>query len=139
MRELSKKRKRVIYIILIVTIVNMLVTAAPFPLIDITIKKLSLTFANVVMFILVWDTYFDEQLSQKNVFSILQDLFAVTCLSLITTFILALGITIAIERSIAFLGYWGWFFAGAIAGIMTAILGLIWASYCDDLYRNSPS
>ena len=114
----------------------MLVTAAP--LIDITIKKLSLTFANVVMFILVWDTYFDEQLSQKNVFSILQDLFAVTCLSLITTFIFALGITVAIERLIALLGYLGWLF-GAIAGIMTAILGLIWASYCDDLYRNSPS
>lgn len=137
MRELSKKRKRVIYIVLIVTIVNMLVTAAP--LIDITIKKLSLTFANVVMFILVWDTYFDEQLSQKNVFSILQDLFAITCLSLITTFILALGITFAIERLIALLGYWGWFLAGTLAGAMTAILGLIWASYCDDLYRNSPS
>lgn len=135
MEKLSQKRKRVIYIILIVTIINILVTAAP--LIDILIKKLSLTFTNVVMFIMVWDTYFDEQLSQKEILSILQDLFAVTCLSVITTFILSLGITIAIDKLIAILGSIGWIVAGAISGVVTTILGIIWASYCDDLYRNT--
>ena len=138
MKKLSTKRKRVIYTILIATISNIFVTAAP--LIDFTtLKKLLLTFINVVMFIIVWDTYFDEQLAQKDTLSIVQDLFAVTCLSVITTFILSQGITIMIERLLALLDSLGWVVAGTIAGLATVILGVIWASYCDDLYRNSTS
>lgn len=138
MRKLSQKRKRVIYIILIATISIAGVTAIP--LLDIiTIKKLFLTFANVVMFLLIWDAYFDEQLSQKDILSIVQDLFAVTCISVITTFILSLGIARTIDKLIEMFGNIGWGIAGAIAGMVTTILGVIWASYCDDLYRNSTS
>jgi hypothetical protein len=136
--NLRQKRKKAIYTILVVTISNSLITAAPWLDLEIA-KKLLLTFANVTMFIIVWDAYFDEQLAKKNNFSILQDLFAVTCLSVITTFILSQGITKIVEKLMAMLGMLGLGLAGAIAGIITAILGIIWASYCDDLYRNSSS
>lgn len=138
MSKLSLKRKRVIYTILAVAIFNSLVTATPW-IEAIIIKKLFLTFADVVMFIIVWDAYFDEQLSQKSNLLILQDLFAVTCLSAITTFILSQGITKTIDKLISIVGTFGWGIAGGIAGVVTAILGVIWASYCDDLYRNSAS
>lgn len=115
-----------------------MITAAPWLDVEIA-KKLLLTFANITMFIIVWDAYFDEQLSKKDNFSILQDLFAVTCLSIITTFILSQSITKIVEKLVAILGMLGLGLASAIAGILTAILGIIWASYCDDLYRNSPS
>lgn len=138
MNKLSQKRKRVISTILAVAISNSLVTATPWIEI-ILIKKLLLTFAGVVMFIIVWDAYFDEQLNKKSNLLILQDLFAVTCLSAITTFILSQGITKTIDKLLAISSTFGWSFSGAIAGGVTIILGTIWASYCDDLYRNSPS
>jgi hypothetical protein len=138
MSKLRKKRKRVIYTILAVATFNSLITASSF-LDIIFVKKLLLTFADVVMFIIIWDAYFDEQLAQKSNWQILQDLFAVTCLSAITTFILSQGITKTIDKLLLFSSTFGWGFAGAIAGIITTILGIIWASYCDDLYRNSPS
>jgi hypothetical protein len=138
MSKLRKKRKRVIYTILAVAIFNSLITASP-SLDIIIVKKLLLTFADVVMFIIVWDAYFDEQLAQKSHWLILQDLFAVTCLSAITTFILSQGITKTIETLLSISTTFGWGIAGAIAGFITAILGIIWASYCDDLYRNSAS
>ena len=138
MNKLTQKRKRVIYTLLVVSIGNSLVIAAPWIEVAI-IKKLLLTFTNVAMFIIVWDAYFDEQLARKSNFLILQDLFAVTCLSVITTFILSKGITKIAETFTATSGTWGLGIAGAIAGIITAIIGIIWASYCDDLYRNSIS
>jgi hypothetical protein len=136
--KLSQKRKRVISIILAVAIGNSLVTAMPW-LHIIFVKKLLLTFADVVMFIIIWDAYFDEQLAQKSNWLILQDLFAVTCLSAITTFILSQGITKTIDMLLAISSAFGWIIAGAIAGMVTLILGIIWASYCDDLYRDSAS
>ena len=138
MSKLRKKRKRVIYTLLAIIISNSLITAAPYLEIEL-IKKFLLTFANVVMFIIIWDVYFDEQLAKKSNLSILQDLFAVTCLSVITTFILSQGITKMIGWLIAIFGKVGFGVAGAIAGLVTAIIGVVWASYCDDLYRNSPS
>ena len=138
MSDLRKKRKRVVYTVLAAATGNALVTAAPSLDIEIA-KKLFLTFVNVVMFIVVWDAYFDEQLAKKGILSILQDLFAVTCISVITTFILSQGITQMIDNLITLLGGLGWGISGAVAGLVTAILGGIWGSYCDDLYRNSTS
>ena len=138
MSKLSQKRKRVIYTLFAITISNFLITAAPYLEIE-TLKKILLTFANVVMFIIVWDVYFDEQLAKKSNWSIIQELFAVTCISVITTFILSQAITKIIDWLIADFGTVGFGVAGAIAGIITAIIGVVWASYCDDLYRNSAS
>ncbi len=136
MSNLNHKRKRVFIAVLVAVIGNTIVTATPSLNIE-TSKNIFLTFANVVMFIIVWDTYFDEQLAQKSIVSILQDLLAITCISLITTFIISKGITKIIDNLITILGSRGWFIGGIIAGFTTSILGLIWALYCDDLYRNS--
>lgn len=136
MRELNQKRRQVFIAILAAISGNSLVMAAPSPNIE-NIKNLFLTSVNVVMFIIVWDTYFDEQLSQKSIISVLQDLLAITCISLITAFIVAKGIIKSIDSLINTMGSFGWLIAGMSAGLATGILGLVWAFYCDDYYRNS--
>ena len=136
MNKLNKKRKRVFLVILAATSGNAIVIATPS--IDIeSAKYVILAIASVAMFIIVWDFYFDEQLSQKSIRLILQDLLTITGISLVTSFAVFKGITKVTNYLTTAFGSSGWSIAGAIAGLITAILGIIWASYCDDLYRNS--
>ena len=136
MNNLNNIRKRVFITILVAILGNALVAAVPSVDIE-TVKKLFITLTNVAMFILVWDAYFDEKLSQKGIVSILQDLFTITCISLITTLVISKVIVRSVDNLTTILGSKGWIIVGAIAAVATAILGIIWALYCDDLYRNS--
>ena len=135
MSELRRKRKRVFLVILATITGNILVTATPSPRIE-SSKYLLSTFANIAMFIVVWDFYFEEQLLQKSVREILQDLLNITLISAVTTLIVFKGITKNIDYLLATFGLRGWSIAGAIAGLVTAALGVAWSLYCDDLYRN---
>lgn len=136
MSKLKYKRKRVFLVVLATVTGNVLVTATPSSQIEST-KYLFSTFANVTMFIVVWDSYFNEQLMQKSTKQILQDLLSITLISAITTLIIFKGITETINYLTMTFGSLGWSIAGAIAGFTTAILGCAWSLYCDDFYRNS--
>lgn len=138
MSELNQKRIRVFIIVLAAVLGNAIVMATPS--LNITgVKNIFITFVTVVMFIMVWDSYFDEQLASKGIGSILQDLLAITCISLITAFIVVKGITKAISSLLVTVGSLSWLIAGLGTGLSTFILGLVWAFYCDDYYRNSPN
>ena len=136
MSKLKHTRRRVFLVILAAVTGNVLVTATPSSNIEST-KYLFSTFANVMMFMVVWDSYFDEQLSQKSTKQIIQDLLIITLISGVTTLVIFKGITKSIDYLIRTFGIQGWLIAGAIAGIVTAILGIAWTLYCDDFYRNS--
>jgi hypothetical protein len=134
--NLNHIRKRVLLVILATVTGNVLVTVTP-SLNIASSKYLFSTFANVMMFIVVWDSYFDEKLSQKSTKLILLDLLNITLISAITTLIIFKGITKTIDYLIMIFGLNGWIIAGAIAGLATAIMGIAWSLYCEDLYRNS--
>ena len=136
MSKLKHTRRRVFLVILATVTGNILVTATPSSNIEST-KYLFSTFANVMMFIVVWDSYFDEQLSQKSTKQIIQDLLIITLISGVTTLVIFKGLTKSIDHLIRTFGIQGWLIAGAIAGVVTAILGIAWTLYCDDFYRNS--
>lgn len=136
MYQLRQKRKRVFLGILAVVVSNFVLMSAPSPTIEVA-KNVFLTFANIVMFIIIWDVYFDDKLSQKSPLGIIKDLLTITAVGTITTFITYRIIIKTIARFIAAWGHLGWIAGGAIAAIATAILGMVWAFYCDDLYRNS--
>ena len=136
MSKLKQTRRRVFLVILAAVTGNVLVTATPSSNIEST-KYLFSTFANVMMFMVVWDSYFDEQLSQKSTRQIIQDLLIITLISGVTTLVIFKGITKSIDYLIRTFGLHGWSIAGAIAGVVTAILGIAWTLYCDDFYRNS--
>ena len=136
MSKLQQKRRRAFIVILATVTGNVLVTAIPSLNIE-SSKYLFSTFANVTMFIVVWDSYFNEQLLRKSIRQILQDLLSVTLISAVTTLVIFKGIIKTIDYLIITFGLHGWLIAGAIAGFVTAILGVAWSSYCDDFYRNS--
>lgn len=111
------------------------VTATPTPSMEIP-KQIFLTVADVAMCTIVWDIYFDEELSQKDVKSILLDFGLIAVVSTVTAFITAKAITALISQLINLFGSIGWGIAGLIAGSATGILGVGWACYCDDIYRH---
>jgi hypothetical protein len=93
--------------------------------------------ANVAMFAVIWDIYFDEELSHKSVRSILLDLAMITFVSAITAYITARATIVSIEAIIALLKPVAWLIAGLISGSVTGLLGIGWVFYCDDFYRHS--
>ena len=135
MSSLHHKRKKVSIAILATVFGSGLVTATPTPDIEIS-KQVFLTIANVAMCAIVWNIYFDEELSKKDVMSILLDLLVVTVISAFTAYIAAKGITALINDITNWLGVVGWLVIGVIASLATSLLGVCWASYCDDLYRH---
>lgn len=135
MSNLRQKRKRVFLVILAAVSSSGVVTAAPTPDMEIP-KQIFLTVADVAMCTLIWDIYFDEELAQKNIKSILLDLGLIGVISVVTAFITAKAITALISQMTNWLGSIGWGVAGLIAGLATSLLGVGWAFYCDDLYRH---
>lgn len=136
MSKLNNKRKRVLIVVLAAVIGNAIVKSTPALNIE-NSKNIFFTFSNIVMFLMVWDTYFDEKLIQKGFKSFFQDLLSITLVSLFTTFIISKVITQNTNNLLTVLGSLGWLITGLIAGGVTGILGIGWALYCDDHYRNS--
>ena len=136
MSNLNQTRKRVFLVILATATGNVLVTANPSSNIE-SSKYIFLTLTNVMMFIFVWDSYFDEKLSQKSAKLILLDLLNITLISAVTTLVIFKGITKTIDYLTMTFGLNGWIIAGAIAGLTTTVMGIAWSLYCDDFYRNS--
>jgi hypothetical protein len=133
--NLNQKRKRVFVAILAAVCGSGVVIADPTPSIEIP-KQIFMTVADVAMCAVIWDIYFDEELSQKDIKSILVELGLITLISVGTAYVTAKAITGLISQLIDGLGSIGWGVAGLIAGLATALLGLAWAFYCDDLYRH---
>lgn len=72
----------------------------------------------------IWDIYFDDELAQKNIKSILLDLGLIAVISVVTAFITAKAITALISQLIDGLGAIGWLVAGLIAALATSLLGI---------------
>ena len=135
MNTLSKKRKQSCLIILATVFGSAVVAAAPKANLDYA-KKVFLTVVDIAMCMVIWDIYFEENLYQKNITSILLELFGVIILSAITAYIASRGITALGDRLILWLGEMGWWVIGAIAALTASFLGVGWTFYCDDQYRN---
>ena len=135
MSDLHQKRKLVIMAILAAVSGCAVVTATPTASMEIA-KQIFLTVADVAMCTILWDIYFDEELSQKDVKFILLDFGLIAVVSTVTAFITAKAITALISELINLFGSTGWGIAGLIAGSATGILGVGWAYYCDDIYRH---
>jgi energy-converting hydrogenase Eha subunit A len=138
MSQIKQKRSKAVMVILAAAVGIGMVTFEPTPNLDIA-KQVFITIADVAMCIMLWDIYFDEVLSQKNIQSILSELCLITLSSIVTAYILAKGITALMNVLIHGLGAMGWGVSGIVAGLVTALLGMGWTFYCDDLYRNPKS
>jgi hypothetical protein len=137
MKNLTQKRKQSCLVILATVFGSAVVAAAPKVNLDLdSAKQVFLTVADVAMCMVIWDIYFQENLYQKKIKSILLELLFVIIVSGITAYITSRGITVLSDQLIAWLGKMGWGVIGAIAALVTSLLGSAWAFYCDDLYKN---
>jgi hypothetical protein len=136
MSQVKHKRNKAAIAILAAVVGNGVVTLNPTPSIEMA-KQIFITIADVVMCIMLWDIYFDEELSKKTIQSVLSELCLITLSSIFTAYILAKGITALMNYLTHSLGSIGWGISGILAGLATGLLGIGWAFYCDDWYQNS--
>ncbi len=136
--QVKQKRNKAAIAVLGAVAGTGVVTFNPTPNIEIA-KQMFITIADVAMCIMLWDIYFDEELSKKSIQSILSELCLITLSSIFTAYILAKGITALTNYLTHALGSMGWGLSGLLAGLCTGVLGIGWAFYCDDWYRNSKS
>jgi hypothetical protein len=136
--QVKQKRNKAALAILAAVVGTGAVTLNPTPNIEIA-KQMFVTIADVAMCIMLWDIYFDEELSEKTMQSVLSELCLITLSSIFTAYILAKGITALTNYLTHSFGSMGWGISGILAGLFTGLLGLGWAFYCDDWYRNSKS
>jgi hypothetical protein len=138
MSQVKQKRNKAAIAILAAAVGTGVVVLNPAPNLDLA-KQVFITIADVAMCIMLWDIYFDEELSQKNLQSILSELCLITLSSIVTAYILAKGLTALMNVLVLLLGGLGWLISGIVAGITTGLLGMGWTFYCDDWYRSSKS
>lgn len=136
MTQIYSKRKRAIIVILATILGAGIVTATPATNLEL-FKQMFLTIANVAMCTVLWDIYFDEELSTKDIKSILLELGLISIICAVTAFITAKAVLALLGKFVILMGTLGWVMAGVIASVTTAILGIAWLFYCDDLYRHS--
>jgi hypothetical protein len=134
--QVKQKRSRARIIILAAAFGTGMVALNQAPGVEVS-KQVFITIADVAMCIMLWDTYFDEELAKKNVQSLLSELLVITLSSIFTSYVLAKGITVSMSYLTSMLGANGWFVSGILAALATSFLGMGWAFYCDDWYRNS--
>jgi hypothetical protein len=99
-------------------------------------KEVFITAANVAMYAVIWDVYFNEDLAQKDVTSILIDLSIITVISAGTAWVMTRAIATLLKDIIVNMGGFGWIVAGIVAGLASGLLGVAWTFYCDDIYRH---
>jgi hypothetical protein len=133
--NLSTKRKKTITVICTAIGGNGFVSATPSSNQELA-KQVFMVVANVVMYVVIWDIYFDEDLSQENIKTILTDLGSIALVSGGTSWIAVKAIAALLQYIPDWLTSSVWIVAGIVAGLVTGALGIIWACYCDDLYRN---
>ena len=135
MSSLNQKRKQSGFVILAIVFGSAAVAAAPKVHLDLA-KQIFLTVADITMCLAIWDIYFQESLYKKRIESIFIELFFVIVVSAITAYIASKGITVLSTKLTPELGFLGWGIIGAIAAAIASLLGITWAFYCDDIYRN---
>lgn len=97
-------------------------------------RQLLLTASDILMYTRIWKTYFEEDLSEKNVVEILTELGLVSIVGAGAAYIAGKATTAALKELTNLLGPLGWGFTAAIAGSFSALFGAMWTLYCDNLY-----
>jgi hypothetical protein len=138
MSQVKQKRNRARIVILAAAFGTGMVALNQAPGVEVS-KQVFITIADVAMCMMLWDTYFDEDLAKKNIQSLLSELLVIILSSIFTSYVLAKGITVSMSYLSNALGSAGWFVSGILAALATSLLGIGWAFYCDDWYQNSQS
>ncbi|BCL34713.1 hypothetical protein [Nostoc sp. MS1] len=133
MSEIGKKRLETVLAIATYSISSGTATAAPTPGAEIP-KQIVLTASDSLMYTSIWNIYFQEDLSNKEMLDILLEIGLVTVGAAGTTYIVSKASTAILKEITNWTGPLGWGVTAAIAGSLSGIFGVAWALYCDQLY-----
>ena len=135
MSNLGKKRLESLSAIARYAVGGGALAAAPFPGGEIP-KQIVLSASDVLMYTSIWTTYFEEELSQQELFKMLAELGLITVAAAGTAYIVAKSSTAILSEIANRFGLVGWGVAATVTGSLTGLCGLIWILYCDRLYES---
>lgn len=135
-RKLGKKRLDAASAIATYAIGSGTASAAPTPGGELP-RQLLLTASDILMYTSIWKTYFEEDLSEKDVLEILTELGLVSAVGAGAAYVAGKATTAALKELTNWLGPLGWVTTAAIAGSFSALFGAVWAVYCDNLYQQN--
>ena len=135
MSNLSKKRLESLSAVARYTVGGGALAAAPLPGGEIP-KQFVLSASDVFMYTSIWTTYFEEDLSQKELLNMLAELGLITVAAAGTAYIVAKSSTAILSEIANRFGLVGWGVAATITGSLTGLCGLLWILYCDSVYQS---
>lgn len=133
MSNLGKKRLDAVLAIATYAIAGATATAAPTPGGEIP-KQVLLTASDILMYTSIWKIYFEEELSTKGITEILTQLGLVTVIGSGTAYVVSKVNTAILKEISNWVGPLGWGVTATIAGSLSALFGVAWALYCDQVW-----
>ncbi|HBE18791.1 MAG TPA: hypothetical protein DEG17_11640 [Cyanobacteria bacterium UBA11149] len=133
MSNIGKKRLDTIWAIASYAAGSSTITAAPTPGGEIA-KQVILTASDILMYTQIWKTYFEEELSEKELLEMLKDLGLIVVAAAGTAYIVVQGSSLIVREITNWLGPIGWGVSALIRGSLNGLCGAAWAIYCDRLY-----
>lgn len=136
-RELKGKRIEATLIILAAAGIGGFATFAPTPTVEVP-KQVVLGFADVGMCLMIWKTYFKEELTEQALLEMLSEAGLVTVIAGGSGYLIAKGASGVIHEFFNAGIILGWIGSGIIAASGTALLGFAWMWFCDKEYQARP-
>lgn len=136
-RKLNEKRLESALIILAASGVGGFATFAPTPTIEIP-KQVVLGFADITMCLMIWKTYFKEELSEKDLLEMMGGASLIVLAAGGTGYVIAKGASGLLHEVLNAAILPGWLISGVVAASGTAVLGAAWIWFCDKKYQERP-
>jgi hypothetical protein len=132
MSNLGKKRMDVVLAIATYAVGGATAAAVPTPGGEIP-KQLIVTASDILMYTNIWKIYFEEELSTKGIIEILTELGLVTVGGAGTAYVVSKISTAILKEISNWTGPLGWWVTAAISSSLSALFGVAWALYCDQI------
>jgi ATP/ADP translocase len=131
---LAQKRRQSAYKLVLPVIGEFLIMAAPKPTAEVPSEAL-ISVAELAIFFDIWKLYFEEEIEESKLRTLLEEMGMMTLLGSIATFLTA-KLTNALAAEVGnFIPGVGWLVGGLIASIITLISGILWINFCETVYR----
>lgn len=137
MSKLNEKRLDAAFIILAAAGVGGFATFAPTPTVEVH-KQIVLGAADITMCLMIWKTYFKEEISEKALLEILGNGGLIALAACGTGYVVAKAAS-GLLHEVLNAGFLpGWIASGILATSGTALLGFAFMWVCDEMYREHP-
>jgi hypothetical protein len=136
-RKLNEKRLDAALIILGAAGIGGFATFTPTPTVEVP-KQVVLGFADITMCLMIWKTYFKEELSEKELLGMMGGAGLIALAAGGAGYVIAKGASGLLHEVLNAAILPGWIISGLVAASGTAVLGAAWVWFCDKKYQERP-